>query len=114
MIEHGTSRTGRWLAARRVKLALAIAIAEAIIVALEDSVSRWTVIIIAVPLIALYVYAGRNWRSDTARQVAWIAAASQALAVVAVILAFILGWLALILAGLFAAIAIAFLLFDRR
>ena len=49
---------------------------------------------LAIPVLALYIFWGREARSHTVRQVLWIAAASQALAVVVVILAFILNWLA--------------------
>src|SRR5919206_3476036 len=112
VVEHRTSRAGRWLRPRRIRIALWIAVIEGIIVALAHDVSRWTVIAIAIPLLALYVVWGRNARSDTVRQLAWIAGASQALAVVVVILAFILNWLALVLAGVFAAIALLFLFSD--
>ena|SRR5437667_2427643 len=112
-IEHQTSRTGRWLRTRRVRIALWIAVIEGIIVALSPSFSRWTVVAVAIPLLAAYVFWGRNARSDTLRQVAWIAGASQALAVVVVIMAFILSWLALILAAIFALVALLFLLVDR-
>jgi hypothetical protein len=113
VIEHRTTRTGRWLRTRRVRIALWIAVIEGIIVALAHDFSRWTVIAIAIPVLAIYVLWGRNARSDTARQISWIAGASQALAVVVVIMAFILSWLALILAGIFAAVALLFLLVDR-
>jgi hypothetical protein len=112
-IEHRTTRASRWLRARRVRITLWIAVIEGIIVALLHDVSRWTVIAIAIPVLALYVFWGRTARSDTVRQLAWIGGASQALAVVVVILAFILSWLALIVAGVFAAIALLFLLGDR-
>ena len=112
-IEHRTSRTGRWLRARRIRAALWIAVVEGIIVALLHDLSRWTVIAVAIPLLALYLFWGRNARSDTVRQLLWIAGASQALAVVVVILAFILSWLALVLAAIFAFVAILFLLSDR-
>jgi hypothetical protein len=112
-VEHGSSRTGRWLRARRVRIALWIAVVEGIIVALAHDVSRWTVVAIAIPILALYVIWGRSARSYTARQLAWIAGASQALAVVVVIMAFILSWLALLMAGIFAAIALLFLFSDR-
>jgi hypothetical protein len=112
-IEHRTTRAGRWLRARRVRVALWIAVIEGIIVALAHDVSRWTVIAIAIPLLAVYVFWGRTAHSDTVRQLAWIAGASQALAVVVVILAFILSWLALLLAGIFALVALLFLLVDR-
>jgi hypothetical protein len=113
VIEHGTTRAGRWLKARRVRLALWIAVIEGVIVALAHDFSRWTVIAVAIPVLALYLFWGRHADSDTARQISWIAAASQALAVVVVIMAFILNWLALILAGIFAAIALLFLIVDR-
>ncbi len=68
---------------------------------------------VAIPLLALYLFWGRTARSDTVRQLSWIAGASQALAVIVVIFAFILSWLALLLAGIFAAIALLFLFSDR-
>ena len=113
VIEHRTSRTGRWLRARRVRIALWVAVLEGIIVALAHDISRYTVIAVAVPLIALYVLYGRKLESDTGRQLSWIGGASQALAVIAVILAFILSWLALILVALFAVVALAFIFTDR-
>ena len=114
VIEHGTSKTGRWLRARRVRLVLWVAVIEGIVVWLASGLGKWTVIAIAIPCLAVYVFWGREARSDTARQLSWIAAASQALAVVVVILAFLLDWLALLLAVVFAAIALLFLLSDRR
>jgi len=113
VIEHQSSRTGRWLRARRVRISLWIAVIEGLVVAFEKDFSRWTVIVVALPLLALYLVWGRNATSDTLRQISWIAAASQALAVVVVVLSFIIAWLALVIAGIFAAIALLFLLVDR-
>jgi hypothetical protein len=113
VIEHQSSRTGRWLRPRRVRISLWIAVLEGLIVAFGQDFSRWTVIVIAVPVLALYVIWGRDASSDTLRQITWIAAASQALAVVVVVLSFIIAWLALVIAGIFAAIALLFLLVDR-
>jgi hypothetical protein len=113
VIEHDTTRTGRWLRVRRIRLALWIAVIEGIVVALAHDVSRWTVIAVAIPVLALYVFWGRSTRSDTVRQILWIGGASQALAVVVVIFAFILSWLALLLAGIFAVVALLFLFGDR-
>ena len=112
-VEHGTTRLGRWLQTRRIRITLWIAVLEGIIVALAHDLSRWTVIAIAVPVLALYLFWGREARSHTWRQILWIAGASQALAVVVVILAFILDWLALLLAAIFAAVALLFLFSDR-
>jgi hypothetical protein len=113
VIEHNSTRTGRWLRPRRVRISLWIAVLEGLVVAFGKDFSRWTVIVIAVPVLALYVVWGRNAASDTVRQISWIAAASQALAVVVVVLSFIIAWLALVIAGIFAAIALLFLLTDR-
>ena len=68
MIEHGTSRTGRWLRPRRTRIALWIAVAEGILVAFLHDFTKWTVIIVAIPLILLYMFWGRTARSDTARE----------------------------------------------
>src|SRR6266545_7942441 len=88
-IEHRSTRIGRWLRARRVRIALWVAVIEGIIVALAHDVSRWTVIGVAIAVLVLYALWGRNARSDTVRQVAWIGGASQSLAVVVVIFAFV-------------------------
>ena len=112
-IEHRTTRASRWLRARRIRTALWIAVIEGILVAVLSNLTKWTIIAVAIPLLALYLFWGRTARSDTARQVTWIAGASQALAVVVTILAFLLSWLALVLAGIFAIVAVLFLLSDR-
>ncbi len=107
------SRTGRWLFARRLKIALGIAVLEGILVAVEKDFSRWTVIIISAPIIAFYLFAGRALESDTGRQLSWIAAASQAFAVILCVVALVIGAFVLIIAGVFAAIALI-LLFGER
>ena len=67
-------------------------------------------IALAIPMLALYALLGPQRQVATPRaRSRWIAGASQALAVVVVILAFILNWLALLLAAIFAAVALLFL-----
>ncbi len=107
------SRAGRWLAERRLKVALGFAVLEGIFVAVEKDFSRWTVIIISAPIIAFYLFAGRTLDSDTGRQLSWIAAASQAFAVILCVIALVIGAFVLIIAGVFAAIALI-LLFGER
>lgn len=111
-VEHGSTKTGRWLKERRIRIVLWIAVLEGIVVALSDF-TKWTVIGIAIPVLAIYVVWGRNAKSDTAYQIAWIAGASQALAVVVVILGVLLSWLPLVLAAIFAVIALVFLFHER-
>jgi uncharacterized membrane protein len=112
-IEHGTTRAGRWLRHRRIRIALWIAVLEGIVVAISHDYSRWTIIAIAIIVLGLYVVVGRRLESDTGRQLFWIAGLSQSLAVLVVIFSFIVVWISLIVAGIFAAIALLFLLNDR-
>jgi hypothetical protein len=112
-VEHGTTRLGRWLQHRKVRIALWIAVLEGLLVAFTHDFTKWTVVAIAIPVLAVYVFWGREARSHTVRQVSWIAGASQALAVVVAIFAFLLSWLALLLAAIFAGIALLFLFSDR-
>jgi hypothetical protein len=111
--ERERSGTALWLEARRLKIALGLAFFEGIIVALEKDFTRWTVIIISAPIIAFYVLAGRTLESDTGRQLAWIAAATQAFAILLCVIALLIGSFALILAGLLAAVAVILLLGER-
>ena len=103
----------RWLWANRIKVALVIAVFEGLVVAFEEDFSRITVIVIAAPIILFYVLAGRSMDSRLGNEISWVLAASQALAVVAVILAYIIGFLALLLAGAFAVVALYLLFHDR-
>ena len=107
------SAVGRWLAQRRLKIALGIAVLEGILVAVEKDFSRWTVIIISAPIIAFYLFAGRTLQSYSGRQLSWIAAASQAFAVLLCVVALVVGAFVLIVAGVFAAIALILILADR-
>ena len=114
MIEGGSTRIGRWLRARRLRLALWVAVLEGLLVALTPDLTKWTVLIIGVVLLAFYMVAGRQMRWDVARQLSWIAAASQALAILVVILAFVLKWVAIVAVIGFAIIALVYLLSDSR
>ena len=114
MIDAGSTRIGRWLRERRLRLALWVAVAEGLLVALTPDLTKWTVLVLGVILLALYMVAGRNIRWDVARQLSWIAAASQALAILVVILAFVLGLLAIVAIVVFALIALVYLFSDAR
>jgi hypothetical protein len=114
MIEGGSTRIGRWLRERRLRLALWVAVVEGILVALTPDLTKWTVLIIGAILLAFYIVAGRNMRWDVARQLSWIAAASQALAILVVILAFVLELVAIVAVVIFALVALAYLFSDSR
>jgi hypothetical protein len=114
VLEHGSSRTGRWLRERRTRAALWIAVAEGILVAVLHDFTRWTVIAIAIPVVLLYALWGRNAQSDTLRQLSWIGGASQALAVLFVVLAFLVGLFVLTIVVIAAVVAVAFFFIERR
>ena len=114
VIEAHSTRAGRWLRERRLRFALWIAILEGIVVALEHGITRWTLLVLAIAVLALYVVWARNLRWDAGRQIAWIVAASQCLALLVVLFVFILKALAWILIVGFAIIALAYLFADLR
>lgn len=107
-----TPRTS-WLRENRLKIALGIAVAEGLFVALEEDFSRVTVIVIAIPVVLFWLLAGRTLESETGRDISWILAMSQALAVCAAIIAILIPVVALVIAGLFGAVAVYLLYHDR-
>jgi hypothetical protein len=112
-IEHGSSRTGRWLRARRLRLALWIAVVEGLLIVF-DVIPGWWALLVGAILVALYLFLGRHVRSDAVRQVTWVAAASQLfVALVPVLLAFV-GFLAFVALAVLAAVALLMLVADRR
>ena len=99
-LEHGTSKPGRWLQARRVRFALWIAAAEGILVFFSHTATKWTVIVLAIVSVMAWL-GGRDNRSDVVRQVLWIFAA-------------IVFWTAIIFVVIFALVALFFVFTDRR
>jgi predicted membrane protein len=113
VVEHGQSRAGRWLARRRLQFALWIAVLEGIIVAVSASFSWIVALVIAVPVILLYLLYGRTADSDTGRQLSWIAGASQVFVILLAILFIVLKWIMIALIVVFALLALVFLYADR-
>jgi|SRR5436190_15450994 len=113
-IEAHSSRASRWLRERRLRLALWIAVVEGIVVAVRGDISRWTVIVIAALVLLVYMVLRDRLHWDAGRQVVWIVAASQVMALLVVILAFVVGALALVLVVLFAIVALVYLFSDLR
>jgi hypothetical protein len=111
-IDHRSSRGGRWLRDRRVRIALWIAVVEGLVVVFGP-ISHWAAFFIAAIIIALWFFVGRNLRSDTLRQVSWIAALSQALVALIPILMILIGTLALIAVGVIAVLAVLVLFANR-
>jgi hypothetical protein len=113
VVEHGTSRPGRWLRERRVRVALWIAVIEGVLVVFH-AISWPIALIVAIAVVVMYFSAGNRLRSDVAGQIAWIAAVSQALVALVPVFVFIVGTLALIIVALLAVVALVLLFSDRR
>ena len=112
-IEQGTTRLGRWLRERRLRLAAWIALAEAILLVLHV-IPRLAALAVAAGLFLFYVFFGRSLRSDAVRQASWIAATSQILVALVPVLLIVVGTLALIAVGILAVVALVVLFTDRR
>ena len=112
-LEHGTTRSGRWLRHNRTRIAVWIAVVEAILLVF-DVISRWGTLLVAVLIIVGYFAIATRLRSMVARDVAWIAAVSQALVALVPILVILVGTLALIAVGVIGVVALIMLFGDRR
>jgi hypothetical protein len=113
VIENGTSRTGLWLRARRFRIAVWIAVLETLVVLFSHDVTKVTVIVLAILAAVIFAFT-RNARSQVVRQLAWIFAASQFLAIIPAILGFIVKGLVIAALVIFAILGLAYLFLDRR
>jgi hypothetical protein len=113
VVEHGTTRAGRWLRARAYRIALWIAVVEGLLVVLH-AISWWAAIAVAIVFVAFHFSVGHRLRFDAARQASWIAAVSQALVALVPLLVFVVGTLALVAVGILAVLALAALFASRH
>ena len=109
MIEHGSTRSSRWLHDRRTRLALWIAIAEGVLVAVD--VIPW---LVAILVLAGYFAWARGQRSQNVREASWVLAVSQAFVALVPVLVIVVGTLALIAVAALAVIALVLLFNERR
>jgi hypothetical protein len=114
IVESGSSRIGRWLRLRRIRLALWVAVIEGLIAAFSADIGRWTILVMATIVLAFYIVAGRHLKWDVAHELSWIAATSQVLAILVVIFAFMLKLVAIVVIVGFALVALFYLFSDRR
>jgi hypothetical protein len=113
VLEHGSTRSGRWLRRNRTRIAFWIAVVEALLLVL-GAVNRWAALLLAVLIIVGYFAFFRQLRSPIARDVGWTAAVSQALVALVPLLLIVLSTLALIALGVLAVVALIMLFGDRR
>ena len=112
-LDQGSSRAALWLQHRRTRIALWIAAAESIVVLFSHQLTKWTVIVLAVVAVLAWL-GGRESRLHVVRQILWIFAASQLLAVIGVILAWIVKWAVIMAVVIFAVLGLVYLFLDRR
>jgi hypothetical protein len=111
VLEHGSTRSGRWFRRQRTTIALAIAVIEAILFVF-GAISRPLAVVVAVAVIVLYLWLGRRLRPPLS-DIAWIAAVSQALVALVPVLFFFLATVTIVAIGILAAVALI-VLFSRR
>ena len=112
IIEHGETRSMRFLRRQRLQIALVVAAIEGILV-LAGSIPWWAVVVAAAAALGLHAWT-RATRVQSVRQLTWIAAVSQLVVVLVPIAAAILTALAIVLLALIAVVALGALLRDRR
>jgi uncharacterized membrane protein YdbT with pleckstrin-like domain len=112
-IEHGSSRTGRWLRQHRMRFTLWLAAAEGLLY-IVTLLSFWPLVALAVIFVAVWVWAGRNSRSDTVRQVTWILAVAQLLVLLVPIAWALVKTVAIVMVALLAIAALVFLVTERN
>lgn len=112
VVEHRQSPTARWLHERRVSIAIAVAIAEGILIVAGD-LSKALALVVAIAVVVIYFTAADRLKPGAAREVAWIAAVSQAIVMLVPVLVLLIGTLTLIAIAVIGVVALV-LLFSRR
>jgi len=111
-IEHGTTRSGRWLRERRLRITLWIAAVEGLLY-LFHALHWWAAVGLAIIAVAFWWYVGRANRSHTLRQLSWIFAASQLLVLCVPIALAVVKALAIGVIAILAIVALFFLFKER-
>jgi hypothetical protein len=112
VIEHRQGRFGRWLRERRVAIAVWIAVIEGLLL-IVHAIPRLLTLAIALLIVVAFFWLGHRLRPGALRDVAWIAAVSQAFVMLIPILAIVVGTLAFVAVGILAVLALV-LLFTSR
>ena len=113
VIEHGETSLARTIRRERLRIALAIAVVEGILV-IADVIPLWAVLALATVTLVLYAAVGRESSSAEVRNITWIAAVSQLVVVLVPIALVVVGALAIAVVVGFAIVALVALLADRR
>jgi hypothetical protein len=112
-IEAHESSRGTWLRARRTRLALVIGLVESLVILVSDD--GWFVVLaLAALAVALYFFVGRASRHHSVRELTWIAAASQLIAMLVPVLWVLVKGVAIAVLVVMALILLVLLLVDRN
>jgi hypothetical protein len=111
-IEHGSTKGGRWLRERRVRITLIIAAVEGLLY-LFGVLHWWAAVLLAVIALGFWWFVTRRSRSHTLRQVGWIFAASQLLVLCVPLAIGILKAVAIAVIIIFAIVALIVLFTER-
>jgi hypothetical protein len=112
-IEAREQGSGPWLEARKLRIALLIGLVESLAVLFSDGGWYW-VLAAAIAASALYIFVGRRTGSHLLRELIWILAASQLIAVIVPFLWVVFKFLAIVALVAMAGILLVILLMDRR
>jgi hypothetical protein len=112
-LEHSLSRPAKYLRDHRLRITAWIAAPEGLLVVLHviPHLAMYTLAVVAV---AFWIGVARKYRSGAARQVSWIFAASQALAVLVPIVLIVAKWAAVTAIAVLAVVALVFLFAERE
>jgi hypothetical protein len=113
VLEHRTSKPGRWLRENRLRIALLVAVVEGAAIAF-GVLSGWIAIAIGLAVVGFYFFVGRRLLSNTFREASWTAALSQVLVMLVPLLLFVVGTLVILAVGIIAVLALVALFADRR
>jgi hypothetical protein len=113
VIEHGETPAERRLRSQRLRVALAVALLEGVVV-IADWMPWWVAVLLAIVAVAAHLAFGRTDRRSLVRSISWIAAVSQLLVVVVPALLAVAVALAIVVLVLAAIALLVVLLLDRR
>jgi hypothetical protein len=113
VLEHGSTRYGRWFRANRLKIALWIAFVEGILVVF-DVIDVLPALLVAGLVVVAYFALSPRLRAGIPRDALWTGAVSQAVVALIPVLVLVVGTLALIGVGILAAVVLIVLLTGRR
>ncbi len=113
VLEHREGPGTRWLRDHRIRVALALAIVETVLVA-TDVIGWFWAVAFAALVFALHFFLGRKSRYRAVRELSWIAAIAQTLPVLIPFL-FVVSLTLFVLAVVaVAAVVLAIVVFGRR